>query len=83
MQDRYVSLMKKTFPAMADKNLEAFADIVRNKYAYPNGGIFVKDAECWTIFFDAYTKSIMQNKQDVKTAFQSAATQAEGVLAKG
>ena len=82
MQDRYVTLMKKTFPAMADKNLEAFADIVRNKYAYPNGGIFVKDAECWTIFFDAYTKSIMKNQQDVKTTFEAAATQAEGVLAK-
>jgi multiple sugar transport system substrate-binding protein len=83
MQDRYVSLMKKTFPAMADKNLEAFADIVRNKYAYPNGGIFAQDDQCWTIFFDAYTKSIMKNQQDVKTAFEAAATQAEGVLAKG
>lgn len=82
MQDRYVSLMKKTFPALADKNLEAFADIVRNKYAYPNGGIFLKDQECWTIFFDAYTKAITKNQQDVKTTFESAATQADGVLAK-
>lgn len=82
MQDRYVSLMKKTFPALSDKNLDAFADIVRNKYAYPNGGIFLKDQECWTIFFDAYTKSIMKNQQDVKTTFENAASQAEGVLAK-
>jgi multiple sugar transport system substrate-binding protein len=81
MQDRYVALTKKAFPALADKNLEAFADVVRNKYAYPNGGIFAKDQECWTIYFDAYTKSITKNQQDVKTAFENAATQADGVLA--
>lgn len=82
MQDRYVQLMKQQYPALADKNLEAFADVVRNKYAYPNGGIFAKDQQCWDLYTQAYTNSIMKNQQPVKAAFEDAARQAEGVLAQ-
>ena len=82
MQDHYVQVMKQSFPALADKNLDAFADCVRNKYARPNGGIFVKDQECWTIFNTAYANAITKNQGDVKTIFTDAAKQAEGVLAQ-
>ncbi len=82
MQDRYISVMKQSFPALADKNLNAFADAVRNKYARPNGGIFRKDEEGWKLFNDAYASAITRNEQSVKAAFEDAAKQAEAILAQ-
>jgi multiple sugar transport system substrate-binding protein len=82
MQDRYIQVMQQSFPALVGKNLEAFADCVRNKYARPNGGIFAKDQECWALFNTAYANAITKNQGDLKTIFTDAARQAEAVLAQ-
>lgn len=82
MQDRYISVMKQSIPVLADKNLNAFADAVRNKYAHPNGGMFHKDEEVWKLFQQAYTSAVGKNEQSVKAAFEDAARQAEALLAQ-
>ncbi len=82
MQDRYVQIMKK-IPALADKNIEAFADVVRKQYGYPNGGVFqAKDEEVFGLFREAWSQSIVKNEVAVAVAFQDAAKRAEAVMAE-
>jgi multiple sugar transport system substrate-binding protein len=72
MQDRYVEVIKKNRPALAGKNLQAFAHPLKNRYARPRE-IFRKDADAWRIIGEAWAATMTRNEQQVTPAFQDAA----------
>ena len=82
LQDRYISIMSENFPALADKNLDAFAHPVRGKYAWPNGGLFRKDAEVFGLLAEAWQTAIVEDKITVAEAFTDAAARANALMAE-
>ena len=83
LQDRYISIMSENFPALADKNLDAFAHPVRGKYAWPNGGLFRKDADVFGLLAEAWQTAIVEDKITVAEAFTDAAKRANVLMAEG
>ncbi|HEX2186620.1 MAG TPA: hypothetical protein VHN78_14060, partial [Chloroflexota bacterium] len=69
MQDRYVDLMKRSIPTLADKNVAAFAHAVKHKYARPQA-IFRKDDDAWKILNEAWAATMIRNEQPVPDAFR-------------
>ena len=82
-QDRYVDIMKKSFPGLADKNVAAFAHAVKNKYARPQVIFPVKDDDAWKIITEAWNASIVNNQQPPADAFRDAARRVDSLLAGG
>jgi ABC-type glycerol-3-phosphate transport system substrate-binding protein len=80
MQERYLDVVKKRWPELASKNLQAFSHAVTNRYARPDP-IFRRDVEAWTIFGEAWTASMVRNEQSVAAAFQDAARRIDAELA--
>lgn len=80
MQDHYVDVLKKGIPALASKNLQVFSHPVKNRYARPDP-IFRKDGDAWGIFGEAWTASIIENKQPVADAFRDAARRIDAAMA--
>ena len=74
---------ERDFPALADKNLDAFAHPVRGKYAWPNGGLFRKDAEVFGLLAEAWQTAIVEDKITVVEAFTAAAARANALMAEG
>lgn len=83
MQDRYIDIMRENFPALADKNLDAFAHPVRGKYAWPNGGLFRKDDEVFALIVEAWNNSVLADGITVAEAFTDAAERANALMAEG
>ncbi|MGH2356020.1 MAG: extracellular solute-binding protein, partial [Chloroflexota bacterium] len=79
MQDRYVEVLKKSRPALAGKNLQAFAHPMKNRYARPRE-IFRKDADAWRIIGEAWAASMVKNEQQVTPAFMDAARRVDAAM---
>jgi ABC-type glycerol-3-phosphate transport system substrate-binding protein len=73
-QEKYVSLMKKTYPAFADKNLDAFIKPIKGDYGRPEQ-FYRQDAEAKKIWSDAVTKTFTKNEAPVPDTFRAAAQQ--------
>ncbi|HEU5318627.1 MAG TPA: extracellular solute-binding protein [Chloroflexota bacterium] len=73
-QDRFVAVTKKTYPALADKQLEAFVKPIKGDYARPEQ-FFLKDSEAKKIWSDAVTATFTKNEAPVADAFRKAAEQ--------
>jgi multiple sugar transport system substrate-binding protein len=71
-QDRFVDLTKKTYPALADKNLRAFVEPIRGDYARPEQ-FYLKDAESKKIWSDAVATTFTRNEAPVSDTFRDAA----------
>jgi hypothetical protein len=73
-QDRFVELTKKTYPQLADKNLQAFTAPIKGDYARPEQ-FYLKDTDAKKIWADAVTVTFTKNEQPVADAFKAAAQQ--------
>jgi multiple sugar transport system substrate-binding protein len=80
MQDRYVDLMKKTVPSLANKNVAALTHPLKNKYARPQA-IFRKDDDAWKILKEAWDATMVRNEQPVADAFRDAERRVNVLLA--
>lgn len=79
MQDHYVELMKKSFPALAPKNLAAFAQAVKERYARP-AEIFRKDGDAWKIIQEAWDATMVRNESPVSDTFRDAARRVDAAM---
>jgi multiple sugar transport system substrate-binding protein len=79
MQDRFVELMKKSVPSLANKNVAALTAPLKEKYARPQA-IFRKDDEAWKIIREAWDATMVKNEQPVSTAFADAERRVNAVL---
>ena len=73
-QDKFVQLTKKTYPALADKNLKAFVDPIKGDYARPEQ-FFLLDAESKKVWTDAVSATFTKNERPVGDTFRAAAQQ--------
>jgi len=73
-QDKFVELMKKTYPALADKNLKAFIDPIKGDYGRPQQ-FFQKDADAQKIWSEATSATFTKNEAPVSDTFKKAAQQ--------
>jgi multiple sugar transport system substrate-binding protein len=73
-QDKFVALTKKTYPALADKDLRAFVEPIKGDYARPEQ-FFLKDAESKKIWTDAVAATFTRNEAPVSDTFRKAAQQ--------
>ena len=80
MQDQFVPLMKKGFPQLADKNLAAFTDALKQEYAHAEQFFAAKDTEAKQVFTDAMTATFVRNEQGVADAFRAAAQKANALV---
>jgi hypothetical protein len=71
-QDKYLTLLKQQYPALADKNLAAYTDPIRGEWAHPNEYYF-KNTEAQKIWKDAATATFATNQEPVADAFRKAA----------
>lgn len=78
MQDHYVELLRREFPTLAGKNLQAFAHPIKNRYARPDA-IFRKNAEAWKIIQETWQATMHRNEVPVSDAFRDAARRIEGL----
>ena len=83
LQDRYISIMSENFPALADKNLDAFAHPVRGKYAWPNGRPLPQRCRGVRPLAEAWQTAIVEDKITVVEAFTDAAKRANALMAEG
>ena len=74
MSDKFVALTKKTYPALADKDLRAFIEPIKGDYARPEQ-FFLKDAESKKIWTDAVAATFTRNEAPVSDTFKKAAQQ--------
>jgi ABC-type glycerol-3-phosphate transport system substrate-binding protein len=71
-QDKWVALISKAYPQLANKNLKAFTDAVKQKYAEPEQFFrFHKDAT--DIIDPAYNTAVRDNKENVSTTMREIA----------
>jgi hypothetical protein len=80
MQDHWIDLMKQTRPALAGKNLQAFAYLVKNRLTRPDA-IFRRDADAWKIIDDTWAATMARNELPVADAFREAARQIDAAMA--
>ena len=73
-QDKFVDLMKKTYPSLADKNLKAFIDPIKGSYGRPEQ-FYLKDADSKKIWTDAVAATFTRNEAPVTDTFRKAAQQ--------
>ena len=72
LQDKWVTHISKAYPQLASKNLKAFTDAVKQKYAEPEEFFrFHKDAT--DILDPAYNDTVRDNKENVSTTFKEVA----------
>jgi ABC-type glycerol-3-phosphate transport system substrate-binding protein len=80
-QDRFVEVMKKAHPEIADKNVQAFGHAVKNTYARPQAVFVAKDDDAWKIVNDAWSASLVRNEQPVPDVLRDAARRIDALLA--
>ena len=73
-QDKFVALTKKTYPALATKDLDAFVKPIKGSYARPEQ-FFLKDAESKKVWSDAVAATFTRNEAPVSDSFKKAAEQ--------
>ena len=73
-QDKFLDLTKKTYPALADKNLKAFIDPIKGDYGRPEQ-FYLKDADAKKVWTDTVAVTFTRNEQPVQDAFKKAAQQ--------
>jgi ABC-type glycerol-3-phosphate transport system substrate-binding protein len=83
MQDSFAALVKKGFPQLADKNLAAFTDPIKQDYAHAEQFFAAKDTEAKAAFTDAINAVFVKNEQPVSDGFRSAAQKANALVAGG
>jgi multiple sugar transport system substrate-binding protein len=71
-QDKFVGLLKKQYPALANKNLSAFTEPITAGFARPNE-FFLKHAEAVQIWTAASNATFVNNTSSVSDAFRKAA----------
>lgn len=79
MQDRFVELMKKSVPSLANKNVAALTAPLKEKYARPQA-IFRKDDEAWKVIREAWDTTMVRNEQPVATTFADAERRVNALL---
>ena len=78
--DRFSVLMKKAYPALADKNLNAFTDGHKSDYARPLQ-LFKRHADSVKIFDETLQAVLIRNERPVADAFREAARQVNAINA--
>lgn len=78
LQDKWVSLVSKAYPQLASRNLKAFTDAVKQKYAEPEE-FFRYHNEAAPILDAAYNNAVRDNKENVSSAFKEAAARVTAV----
>ena len=73
-QDKFVALTKKTYPALANKDLDAFVKPIKGNYGRPEQ-FFLKDSESKKIWSDAVAATFTRNEAPVSDTFKKAAEQ--------
>lgn len=77
-QDKWIQLIGKAYPQLANKNLKAFTDAVKQKYAEPEEFFrFHKDAT--DILTPVYNDTVRDNKANVATSFKEAVQRVNAV----
>jgi len=77
-QDKWVQLVAKQYPVLAQKNVKVFTDVVKQRYAEPEEFFrFHKDAS--DILDPAYNDSVRDNKSNVSTTVKEAAQRVTAV----
>jgi multiple sugar transport system substrate-binding protein len=80
LQDRYVTLTKQNFPALANKKLESVAEAVKKQYVHARE-FFRKDADSWKIYTTAWNATIVNNEKSLVDTFRDAAKQIDALNA--
>jgi multiple sugar transport system substrate-binding protein len=71
-QDKWIQVIGKAYPALAGKNLKAFTDAVKNRYAEPEQFFkFHKDAT--DILEPAFNATVRDNQENVATTMREVA----------
>jgi ABC-type glycerol-3-phosphate transport system substrate-binding protein len=78
--DRFATLMKKVYPALNDKNLNAFTDGHRSDYARPQQVVPAPPGLC-QVFDDTIQAVPIRNERPVADAFRDAARQVNAINA--
>lgn len=78
--DRFGTLMKKSYPALTDKNLSAFTDGHKNDYARPLQ-LFKRHLDSVKIFDETIQTVFIRNEKPVGDAFREAAKQINAINA--
>ncbi|MGH2353452.1 MAG: ABC transporter substrate-binding protein [Chloroflexota bacterium] len=73
-QEKFVTLTKQTYPALADKNVKAFIDPIKGDFGRPEQ-FFLKDAESKKIWSDAVAATFTKNEAPVSDTFKKAVQQ--------
>jgi ABC-type glycerol-3-phosphate transport system substrate-binding protein len=71
-QDKYVALLKKQYPALADKNLAAFTEPIRADWARPNQ-YYLKNSDAQKIWSTAAAATFGTNKEALADTMRKAA----------
>jgi multiple sugar transport system substrate-binding protein len=77
-QDKWLQLIGKVYSQLAGKNLKAFTDAVKQKYAEPEE-FFRFQKEATDILDPAYNDSVRDNKNNVSTAMKEASQRVTAV----
>jgi ABC-type glycerol-3-phosphate transport system substrate-binding protein len=78
--DRFATLMKKAYPALNDKNLNAFTDGHKSDYARPLQ-LFRRHLDSAKIFDETIQAVLIRNERPVADAFRDAARQINAINA--
>lgn len=73
-QERFVTLTKKAYPELADKNLTAFIQPIKGDYGGPEE-FYLKDSDSKKIWSDAVAATFTKNAAPVADTFKAAAQQ--------
>lgn len=79
-QERYVDLVKKVNPALADRNVAAFTDGTKQNYARAEQ-FFKKDGESKKVWTDTAAAVFTRNERPVADGFRDAARQVNAINA--
>ena len=79
LQGKYVEVLKRANPALANKNLSVFGHAVINKYSAPQEN-FRQDDDAAKIYEKAWTDAVIDNKAPVVDTFKQAAQEINTLL---
>lgn len=81
MQDSFATLVKQGFPPLADKNLAAFTDPIKQGYAHSEQFFAANDTEAKMVWQEALNSVFVLNERAVADTFRAAARKATEIVA--
>lgn len=76
--DKYTRLMKERYPVLADKNLAAITDGIKQDYAHPTE-VMARHVEAQKVFDDTLQEALIGNQRAIADAFRDAAQRANAI----